>query len=91
MLVTIALLSSFTGSVVVFFHRLSVCQGLEALGLCTFFLLFFLSFAVVCLRNRCGNPRITGVSLYRFKLYFLLMKNVPYGTVEKKKCPHRGQ
>ena len=51
--------------VVFFFHKFSVCQGVEALGLCTFFSLVFLSFAVVCLGDHCGNLRITWVSLYR--------------------------
>ena len=65
--------------VVVFFHKFSVCQGVEAS-------LVFLSFVDVCLWDRYVNPMITCVSFYCFKLYFFLMKNGLYiCPIEKKR------
>jgi hypothetical protein len=77
--------------VVVFFHRFSVCQGVEALGLSTFFSLVFVSFVAVCLWDRYGNSRITCVSFSCLKLYFFLLKNVPQLYDRGKKRPHQGQ
>jgi len=72
--------------VVVFFHRFSVCQGVEALGLSTFFSLVFVSFVAVCLWDLVILELLVCPSAVSNFTSFLL-KNVPQLYDQGKKTP----